>query len=587
MNGMKSYILADSIVSPLGLSTAENVANVLAGRSSLARYEQYLGMPVDFVASLFSDKERGELSQEGLTFFESVAARSVSGALAGLSNDCREKVLGRTSKTVFILSTTKANVSQLAGCANGCSLDGAGGEEYILPSESAERIARRAGLDCDKIVVCNACISGLSAIILANRLLGTGQYDYAVVCGCDVQSDFIMAGFHSFRSLSPDECRPFDIERLGLNLGEAAATIVLGREKSDSEGSCWAITGGAMSNDAYHISAPSKKGVGLQQVLRALMDGREAGDMAMINAHGTATMFNDQMEGIALRECGLTDVPVTGLKGYFGHTMGAAGVLETIVCMHCVEQGVIPGTRGFSELGVSAALKISSEARPTDKTQFIKLLSGFGGCNAGIVCALEGARQNAVSKTATGQYTMLHRVIITPDKVTVDGEELPVEGNGGAMLTQIYKARIGDYPKFYKMDNTCRLGFIASELLLKAESATERTDRGVILFNRHSTTDTDRKFYSSILDRNEFYPSPSVFVYTLPNILTGEIAIRNLLHGETCHYLLSSPDQKMMQRIINATFAGSGLGSAITGWVDYTDDSNFTADVQLIEFNRK
>lgn len=562
-----SYIIADNIISPLGFSTEENVLNVLRGKSCLKRYEDHWYLPEPFMASLFSESQQVLLKREGLTFFESVAVHSIEQAIGNLKGLTATDV--KSAHSIFILSTTKANVSQLE-------------EEkpYVLPAESAQRIADSVGLKGESIVVCNACISGLSAIILADRLLRNDYYEYAVVCGIDVQSDFIVSGFQSFKALSIDECRPFDIERLGLNLGEAAATVILSTNVGEDKH--WTITDEAMSNDAYHISAPSKTGVGLQMVLKELMKNHATDEMALINAHGTATMFNDQMEGIALRESGLTSIPVTGLKGYFGHTMGAAGVLETIICMHSLDKNAIPGTRGYAELGVSGRLYISADARHTEKTSFIKLLSGFGGCNAGIVCSHSN---ESIKKQKKEQCIVSHEVRITGNSVEIDGSSLVVEGTGQDMLIWLYKTYVTDYPKYYKMDKTCRLGFLASELLLMADDDTrfqEKDDRGVILFNRNTTTDTDRKFYASI-DRGEYFPSPSVFVYTLPNILAGEIAIRNMYHGETCHYLLPSFDKQMMQKVVDATFANSRLHSAITGWVDVTDDNTFTAHLQLTE----
>ncbi len=544
----------------MGFTSQDNLERVLRGESCLARHDGQWSLPQGVVASLFTGDQRQALMVEGLTPFESVTAHSVSSAIAGGK-------ITPNSRVVFILSTTKGNVEQLSQ-----------GGEYILPGDSARRIARHVGLDCDSLVVCNACISGLSAIILADRLLRAGMYDYAVVCGVDVQSDFIVSGFQSLQAVSQQECRPFDIERIGLNLGEAAATVLL----AANEGPGWKIVASAMSNDAYHISAPSKQGYGLQLVLQRLMDGRNADDLALINAHGTATLFNDQMEGIALREQGLTSVPVNGLKGYFGHTMGAAGVLETIITMHAVERGYVPGTRGFEELGVSGRLDISPDARPTSKRQFVKLLSGFGGCNAGIVCSLDEPQCD----TTVGQCQVLHSVTISPSTVEVDGKAVEVEGEGVAMLTALYKTHVGDYPKFYKMDRLSRLGFIASELLLQVDESprfVDRTDRGVILFDRHSTTHTDRLYYDTI-HLDEYFPSPSLFVYTLPNILTGEISIRNHYHGETCHYLLDGHDEAIMQRVLQASMAGSKMASAIAGWVDYEDDCHFEAKLSIIEY---
>ena len=105
----------------------------------------------------------------------------------------------------------------------------------------------------------------------------------------------------------------------------------------------------------------------------------------MISVHGTATMYNDQMESKAIQRAELSNVPVSALKGYFGHTMGAAGLLETIISMRSINDGFIPANRGFEELGVSGKMDITPESRPTNKTAFVKMISGFGGCNASLL----------------------------------------------------------------------------------------------------------------------------------------------------------------------------------------------------------
>ena len=240
-------------------------------------------------------------------------------------------------------------------------------------------------------MVSNACISGLSAQLMALRLLEGGYCDTAIVCGADVLSRFIVSGFGSLKALSPVECRPFDIERCGLNLGEAAATIIyrsssyVGFGNEDEDEAMWVCAGGAVRNDAHHVSAPSPKGEGCYMAIRAAMGDLSADSLAFVNAHGTATLFNDEMESVALARAGLLGVPVNSLKGYYGHTMGAAGVLETILSMRAVDRGNILGTRGFHELGVSNPISVSATNSPTTKQSFLKLLSGFGGGNAAMV----------------------------------------------------------------------------------------------------------------------------------------------------------------------------------------------------------
>ena len=114
-------------------------------------------------------------------------------------------------------------------------------------------------------------------------------------------------------------------------------------------------------------------------------------EIAFINAHGTATPYNDEMEAVAIERAGLAQVPVNGLKGYYGHTMGAAGILETILSMQAIDDYNILATKGFYTIGVTHPLLLSNQNQPTEKRAFIKLLSGFGGCNAALLMAKGGA----------------------------------------------------------------------------------------------------------------------------------------------------------------------------------------------------
>lgn len=548
-----AYILATNITSPLGATTDENYRAVKDGRSALRRYEGLWGLPEPFTASLFTEEQQQTMAIDGLTRFESLAVNSIRETLQQLPS------IDFTAKNViFILSTTKANLEPL--------------------SQSAQRIATHIGFTREPVTVCNACISGVAAIILAQRLLDIRQYDYAVVCGADVQNRFTISGFQSLKAVSENDCRPFDIERMGLNLGEAAATMVL---SSQAEGT-YCIENGAIRNDAYHISSPSRNGEGawlaLSSILPSLQD-----DLAFINAHGTATMFNDQMESVAIERAGLNSIPVNGLKGYYGHTLGAAGVLETIVSLAALRDHTILATRGFEERGVSGKINVTAINSTTDKTAFIKMISGFGGGNAAITLCRESCLSNISAKKDL--QSPVHRVVLTPTTATIDGKPVPCAPS----LTSLYKHFVDDYPKYYKMDGLSRLGFIASELLLQAEKVgaapvsaqTNDSSRAIVLFNSSSSVAADKKFIETIADDN-FFPSPSVFVYTLPNIVTGEIAMRNGYHGETSFYVLPQRNEELMRQIILATLQDSAVTSMITGWVDYYDENNYEADLMLM-----
>lgn len=557
-----AIVLASNILSPLGMTTEENYRAVKAGRSSLRRYDGLWGLPEPFTASLFSDGQRRDLAIDGMTLFESFALRSARAALREVPLDLP------TERTVFILSTTKAN-----------------GEQLTPPGMAARRIASKLGFTTEPIVVCNACISGVAAIILAQRLLDGGQYDYAVVCGTDVQSRFTVSGFQSLKAVSADDCRPFDMERMGLNLGEGAATMVMGRSERDyvQMNSCGIVECGAIRNDAFHLSSPSKNGEGAWLALGAI--DAAADRLAFINAHGTATMFNDQMESVAIERAGLAGVPVNGLKGYYGHMLGAAGIVETVISLAAIRDHTILATRGFEERGVSGKIAVTTTNEPTEKTAFVKMISGFGGGNAAIkVDTSLGHPRQPGRQIQMGHVT--HRVTLSPSGVTVDGKQQPVSPD----LTALYKQFVGDYPKFYKMDGLSRLGFIATELLLQAEADdgnggtprfTPRDDRALVFFNRSSSVVTDRKYLETIADDN-FFPSPSLFVYTLPNIVTGEIALRNQYHGETSFFVLAERHEGLMHQVAEATCQDASVHSLVTGWLDYNGETDYEADLVIV-----
>lgn len=576
-----AYIIADNIISPLGETSEENYLSVKAGRSGICAYEPgTCNIPEGFYASLLFED------------FETLALRSAQKAIANARLELKGK------RTAFILSSTKGNI-----------------EENISLADSAQRIASQLGIDAKPIVVCNACISGLSALILGNRLIDSGLYDAAIVCGCDTPRQFILSGFQSLKALSPEPCRPFDMERMGLNLGEAAATLIL--SKNPIQGNSWRMGDGFIRNDAFHISTPSKTAVGLYLSLQRTLESftKEISStckqidlkehLAFINAHGTATLFNDQMESVAIGRAGLSDLPANAYKSFWGHTMGAAGILETIISMKAIDDDTILGTRGFSELGVSGKMNICAENRPTDKKGFIKMLSGFGGCNATIWAAKKPERENIALSQKEQQeceFTTTHTIRITPEEVILDQRKLwegkkelgEQEGQEHhSLLTTLYKQMIGNYPKFYKMDGLSRLGFVASEILLNAEKGdtdVERREeegerlleeRAIIFFNHSSSIASDRNYKESINDKNNYFPSPSIFVYTLPNIVTGEIAIRNHFHGETSFFILPDKDERMMEEILQASCRDDQSKSFLTGWIDYEDERHFEADLKI------
>ena len=328
------YCIGHSILSPLGIGSQANYDAVQAGRSGLKIYSDRFADVEPFCASLF------DTPQEFVPLCIQSVEEAVSRQLSAFSLQDKE--------TIFVLSTTKGDHLEL-----------------LRP---AQAIAAHFGNPNPPIVVSNACTSGVCAQITAMRLLEAGLYKHAVVVGCDLQTRFIVSGFQSFKALSPEPCTPFQPDRKGLNLGEAAATIIYSSQPSAVRVQpYWTLEAGSIHNDANHISAPSRTGEGAYRCLMDVLEGYTPEQIRLIGVHGTATQYNDAMEQVAIERAGLQDVPKSMLKPYFGHTMGAAGVLETILC----------------------AMQMKESGVKSQESRLIKMLSGFGGVNAAIKLKVE------------------------------------------------------------------------------------------------------------------------------------------------------------------------------------------------------
>jgi 3-oxoacyl-[acyl-carrier-protein] synthase-1 len=366
------FIVADNVYSPIGKTTAENFNAIKNDGTGIQLHNQPQLSPLPFYAALFGDEIFDTNSP--FTKFEQLLIASVSDAVAtsGIAID--------GDNTILIVSTTKGNISLLESEKYGPELKG-----RIALSTSAKLVAKHFGFSEQPIVVSNACISGLLAIITAARLLRAGKYQHAVVTGADVISKFILSGFQSFQALSPGICTPFDEGHNGLNLGEGAGTIILSSKPVYSGN--LKVEGGSVSNDANHISGPSRTGGELAHAIkRSIADSNIAQqDIGFVSSHGTGTVYNDEMETKALRLSGLGNTPLNSLKGYFGHTLGAAGLIETIISSESLRQGVVLGTPGFKKAPEGFDVNVSAEHRYKNASYFLKTASGFGGCNAALV----------------------------------------------------------------------------------------------------------------------------------------------------------------------------------------------------------
>ena len=366
------FVSSDNILSPLGLTTAENFLQLKQNVSGIKLHHGNGMSELPFQAALFADGSFA--GNEKYTKFESLLIASISDAL------CKSNVDPADKKTVLILSSTKGNISLLETEAPSDLLN-----ERISLNTSALLVADHFQFANQPVIISNACISGLLAILTGMRLIQSGRYEHAVVAGADVISKFVLSGFQSFQAVSQLPCKPFDAARDGINLGEGAGTMII---SSNKEYSCGIkISGGSVSNDANHISGPSRTGEELSLAINKAMQvsGLSTKDIGFISAHGTATLFNDEMEAKAIGLSGLQDVPVNSLKGYYGHTLGAAGLIESIISIQSVKENLVLPTKGFVSPGVSQTVNVCSSLYPSTASHFLKTASGFGGCNAAMV----------------------------------------------------------------------------------------------------------------------------------------------------------------------------------------------------------
>jgi len=508
------------------------------------------------------------------TRFEKLAIKAAEEAIKQANIDASNE------RVLFILSTTKGNVELLE------HLDTCHDNRPYL-WYSAQLIAKHFGNQNTPIVASNACISGCAAQIAAyNMLQYSDQYDYVVVVGAEVLSKFIISGFQSFKALSPERCKPFDQNRCGLNLGEAGAAIVYARTKTPEElpEQTIIMEAGAINNDANHISGPSRTGEGLLRSIHKVTENFDTQRIAFINAHGTATLYNDDMESVAINRAGLQDIPVNSLKGYYGHTLGAAGIMEVILSSIALQKRMVIKSLGTEQAGTAQPLNVCMENHEIQGDAFLKLISGFGGSNAAVLFSLKqgtGDRgQNAQCTMHNAQCIMqksdIHTEIHRDDVDCIASLQQEVGNSIGALsidehLSQLYRNIGMSYPKFFKMDRLCKAGILGAEMLLKDydfDHENVKADWGIILMNSASSLDNDRRYQETIAEDN-YYPSPAVFVYTLANIVTGEIAIRHKIGGESSFYVMPKFDQNLMEEVIGQAFtANPELTHIICGWVD-------------------
>ena len=374
---------AENIISSLGFSAVENISNILTGNTGIVIDDSGIYFPsalplskVDYaqLEMLFAGIVPGK--QGKFTMLEKMFILSITDALQQSNIDIS------SPDTLFIITTTKGNIDLLDP-----DLQKEFGKQRIFLHEMAKVITGFFNNPNRAMIISNACISGVLGLVYGERLIRSGKYRNVIVSGGDLMSEFIVSGFQSFQSLSEKACKPFDKSRDGLTLGEGCGTIIMSSGADAFKDIDVRVLGGAGSNDANHISGPSRTGEGLFLAIRQAMNlaGMTAEKIDSISAHGTATDYNDEMEAIAFSRAGLESVPLNSYKGYLGHTLGAAGVIEAAISLRSMKQNMLFRSAGYEHHGVTKKISVIKENMEKEINTCLKTASGFGGSNAAVI----------------------------------------------------------------------------------------------------------------------------------------------------------------------------------------------------------
>ncbi|HIP31512.1 MAG TPA: beta-ketoacyl synthase [Crocinitomicaceae bacterium] len=353
------FMTYGTMITPLGNSTEANFDAMLKNKSGVKFIDNsgfnQENWPLGRISSLPSEERYNTLLKRACHNLIEVHGRDL------FSN----------KQTLVIISSTKADINALPK-------DTFASTRTILKEELE--------LKNKIVVISNACISGVIAINTAADYLNHSDYEKVVVIGIDALSDFIVYGFQSLFALSNEPSKPFDKNRKGICIGEACGVVILSKEKINDAFHVNYL-GGSSSNDANHISGPSRTGEGLFRSVNKTMNRATitSDQIDFISAHGTGTNYNDEMESIAFDRLGLINTPLNSLKGYFGHTLGAAGLIEVISTMKMMEHNILLKSIGFEETGTTRAINVLKESKEQEVTTILKTASGFGGGNASLL----------------------------------------------------------------------------------------------------------------------------------------------------------------------------------------------------------
>lgn len=412
---------------------------------------------------------------------------------------------------------------------------------------STEMIAEQCGINGLITTISTACSSSLNSIMFGARLIKEGRTKIAVVGGTDALSKFTLNGFNTLMILDKEHCRPFDESRMGLNLGEGAAYFVLEEKESaiaNGKKIYAEVSGYANANDAHHQTASSDNGEGPYLAMaNALKEANiKPDDIDYINAHGTGTGNNDLTEGIAIKRLFGENIPLfSSTKAYTGHTLGAAGIIESVISVLALNYSIAFPNINFKNAIKEIDIKPITQLTKIDNFNYVLTNSfGFGGNDSSVVFSSVKALDNQESSDSAKTNSVYITGIgcVSPQN-TLDNNYFfeEVEETESRFL-QIMKPNYRDFinPKLLRrMSKIVRMSIVSALLAVK-DSGIKNPDAILTGTGMGCQIDTE-KFLNSMIENNEGLLAPTAFIQSTHNTVGGSIALGIQNHNYNLTYV--------------------------------------------------
>lgn len=348
-------IIATELISALGNNLNDNYASIKAGQTGFRPVTRFSGIaPMPMAATM-------EISGVPEQSFPETMLRFLRANISELPSN---------AELFFATTVGEIDLLERDNSTNFCTC-------RSLMDKAVRIFGATRGY-----LVSAACSSGNFALGMARQRIEANLLDYAIVIGCDMVSEFVYSGFRSIGALDEQPCRPYNKDRGGVSLGEAAGIMVLASSKKFKGKSLGRLSGFGASCDATHITAPAISGDGLATAIRQAVNG----DIGAILGHGTGTIFNDQAEINAINKVfGDSSIPMVSLKANLGHTLGAAGIVQAIIALKMLNDRQIPPQVGLSDPMTGAEKLVSKDIQKFENGRILSLTLGFGGLNSAVL----------------------------------------------------------------------------------------------------------------------------------------------------------------------------------------------------------